>query len=95
MRSLQQLTGEATDLARPDSVAGHIEVTSWPTGEWRVTVYVRNEFAFHHCDRMLHDGTDAFGIIVGTGHDLDELIDRMMRRVADAVADTPCEQVPA
>lgn len=91
MNKIEQLAREATDLHRPGSVAGLVNVMSLTIGVWEVEVHVRNEFARHHCDRWDTD----FGVITEQGRDLDTVLDRMIVRVQDAVADTPCEQVPA
>lgn len=101
MRKLQQLAAEATDLGHPNAESGAIFCYGYPTGRWEIAVHVHNEFAFPHCDKR--DGAPAihrtpagaWGVISEYGDDFDELLDRMTKRVQDAVADTPCEQVPA
>lgn len=89
MNKLEQLAREATDLNRPDSTTGSVFVSCYSIGTWEVNVHVYNEFALRHCDRV-----DAnFGVIAEQGRDLDDVLDRMLTRVQDAVADTPAEQV--
>lgn len=91
MNKIEQLAREATDLNRPDSATGSVFVSCYSIGTWEVNVHVYNEFAHSHCD--LVDGN--FGVITVQGRDLDTVIDSALVRVANAVADTPCEQVPA
>lgn len=88
MNKLELLAREATDLNRPDSATGSVFVSCYSIGTWEVNVHVHNEFAYHHCDRVT-----TVGVITEQGRDLDTVIDRVMVRVQDAVADTPAEQV--
>ena len=89
MNKLEQLARESTDLNQPDSDTGSVFVSCYGTGTWEVNVHVYNEFAYDHCDRFALN----VGVIAEHGRDLDTVIDRVMVRVQDAVADTPCEQV--
>ena len=85
MNKLEQLAREATDLNRPDAEAGLVSVLCMSIGLWEVTVHIKNEFARHHCD--------SHGVITEQGRDLDTVLDRMLARVQDAVADTPAVEV--
>lgn len=93
MNKMQQLAREATDLAHHESATGSIHLSCYSTGQWELAIHVYNQFAKHHCDVWHSDS--MFGVIRVLGDDLDELLDRALARVANAVADTPCEQVPA
>lgn len=89
MNKIEQLAREATDLNSPDSATGMVTVTVYSIGLWEVTVHVRNEFARHHADDPRADVL----VIAEQGRDLDTVLDRMIARVRDAVADTPAQQV--
>ena len=93
--TLHDIAREATDLADRDASQGHVRLSAHTTGTWNLRVFVRNEFAYHHCDDMYQDGVEPFGVIEVEGRDLQDVMDRALARVEDAVADTPCEQVPA
>ena len=89
MNKLEQLARESTDLNRPDAEAGHVNVMSLSIGMWEVTVHIKNEFARHHADNP----ESSVPTMNEAGDDLDAVLDRMLARVQDAVAGTPCEQV--
>lgn len=94
MNKLELLAQEATDLYRHDAQCGHIRISAETTG-WSIVVFVHNPFAFHHCDERFEadDRMAEFWVMRGTGKNLDEIVDRMLTRVQDAVADTPAELV--
>ena len=89
MNKLEQLAREATDLNRPGAETGLVAVACMSIGLWEVTVHINNEFARHHAD----DPTFSVPHMRETGRDLDTVLDRMLARVQDAVADTPAEKV--
>lgn len=90
--ALEALVREAAELD-PDG-DGLVNVT-YSNQEWRVTVHVDIAEAFNHCDTM-HDDYDGplFGTITVTADTLDAAVAEATRRVADAVADTPCPHIP-
>lgn len=91
MNKLQQLAAEATDLAHHDATAGSVHLSCYSVGQWDLSIHVHNRFAKHHCDHW-HE-RDGFGVIRVSGDDLAQVIDEALERVADAVADTPCELI--
>lgn len=91
MSKLELLAREAADLNIPDADMGLVVVTQYGFGDWQVTVHVNNECARHHAD----DPGAETPVMREAGCDLDAVLDRMLARVQDAVADTPAEQVPA
>lgn len=89
MNKIEQLAREATDLGHRGDHLGMVIVSQYGDGQWQVTVHVHNEFAVAHCD----DPTAETPVMRETSHSLDTVLDRMIARVQDAVADTPAQQV--
>ncbi|MDZ4233745.1 MAG: hypothetical protein U1C73_08270 [Dietzia sp.] len=92
MPTLTDLAREAADL-NPDGEA--LVAVTYMAGQWNITVHVDIPEAFQHCDTM-HDDDEGplFGTIRVTADTLDAAVTEAARRVAAAVADTPCPNIP-